>query len=162
GSPARASIVDFRLVPDQTPDGIKTAVERYLRAQGYHLVREPPDAAARQANARIVRVEWDSGYPGVRTPMDLPFSRAVANVASDASGGGVVLVPNLGGSLPLYVEQEVLKAPLAIIPIANHDNNQHAANENLRLKNLWDGIGMFAFLFARLGPAWTEDSRGVR
>jgi len=26
------------------------------------------------------------------------------------------------------------------LPIANHDNNQHAENENLRLQNFWDGI----------------------
>jgi acetylornithine deacetylase/succinyl-diaminopimelate desuccinylase-like protein len=35
-----------------------------------------------------------------------------------------------------------------------HDNNQHAANENLRLQNLWDGIETCAALLARLGHAW--------
>jgi len=39
------------------------------------------------------------------------------------------------------------------VPIANHDNNQHAANENLRLKNLWDAIEVYAALLARLGPS---------
>jgi acetylornithine deacetylase/succinyl-diaminopimelate desuccinylase-like protein len=38
----------------------------------------------------------------------------------------------------------------------NHDNNQHAANENLRLQNLWDGIEIFAALLARLGPEWDQ------
>jgi len=37
------------------------------------------------------------------------------------------------------------------VPIANHDNNQHSANENLRLRNLWDGIELYATLFAELG-----------
>jgi acetylornithine deacetylase/succinyl-diaminopimelate desuccinylase-like protein len=40
-----------------------------------------------------------------------------------------------------------LHTPIIGIPIANHDNNQHAANENLRLKNLWDGIEVYASLF---------------
>ena len=40
------------------------------------------------------------------------------------------------------------------VPIVNHDNNQHAANENLRLQNLWDGIEIYAALLARLGQAW--------
>lgn len=31
-----------------------------------------------------------------------------------------------------------------ILPMAHHDNNQHAANENLRLGNLWYGIDAFA------------------
>jgi hypothetical protein len=33
-----------------------------------------------------------------------------------------------------------------VLPIANHDNNQHAANENLRLGNLWYGVDLFAAL----------------
>ena len=36
------------------------------------------------------------------------------------------------------------------LPIANHDDNQHAPNENLRLQNLWDGVEMFAGVFAGL------------
>src|SRR5215813_994399 len=54
---ARASI-DFRLVPNQTTDQVKAAVERHLRQKGYFLVREAPDDAARLSHARIVRVEW--------------------------------------------------------------------------------------------------------
>jgi len=51
-----------------------------------------------------------------------------------------------GGSVPLYIFAQVLKTPLVGLPIANHDNNQHAANENLRLQNLWDGIELMAAL----------------
>jgi len=38
--------------------------------------------------------------------------------------------------------------------MVNHDNNQHAADENLRLQNLWDGIEIYALLMARLGEEW--------
>ena len=50
--------------------------------------------------------------------------------------------------------EDVLGKPVVIVPIVNHDNNQHAANENLRLRNLWDGIAVFSALFTGLGPAW--------
>ena len=30
--------------------------------------------------------------------------------------------------------------------MVNHDNSQHAKNENLRLANLWQGIDMIAAL----------------
>ena len=153
---ARASI-DFRLVPDQTPEGIKSAVEQHLRAQGYYLVRQPPDEATRLAHARIVRVEWGSGYPGIRTAMELPLSRAVTKILNDAAGP-IVQLPNMGGSLPLYLLHDVMATPFLIVPIANHDNNQHAANENLRMRNLWDGIGVFAVLFVRLGPTLTWEA----
>jgi len=38
----------------------------------------------------------------------------------------------------------------------NHDNNQHAANENLRLQNLFDGIQVYAGIIAHLGRVWGE------
>ncbi|NJL29897.1 MAG: hypothetical protein HC897_19375 [Thermoanaerobaculia bacterium] len=66
----------------------------------------------------------------------------------------VLRIPSLGGSLPLYVFEETLGAPLIVVPIVNHDNAQHTADENLRLQNLWDGIEIYAALFAGLGGAW--------
>ncbi len=152
---ARASI-DIRLVPDQKPDAIREAVERHLGAQGYFIVRDDPDLATRFAHPRIVRVEWKAGYAGVRISMDQPFARAVGSVVAEALGGApMVHLPILGGSLPLSTLQDVLGIPVVIVPIVNHDNNQHAANENIRLRNLWEGIEVFAALFARLGPAWS-------
>jgi acetylornithine deacetylase/succinyl-diaminopimelate desuccinylase-like protein len=41
-----------------------------------------------------------------------------------------------------------------ILPIVNHDNAQHAPDENLRLQNLWDGIATFATVIAGLGANW--------
>src|SRR5207237_4240055 len=54
---ARASI-DFRLVPGETPESIKPLVEKHIGAQGFSIVRQTPDAAARFANAKTVNVEW--------------------------------------------------------------------------------------------------------
>ena len=149
---ARASI-DLRLVPDQKPEAVRQAVERHLAAQGFFVTREEPDMPARLAHPRIVRVEWKAGYAGVRAPMDQPFAQAVARVVAGAAGP-IVRLPILGGSVPLATLQDVLGKPVVIVPIVNHDNNQHAANENLRLRNLWDGIAVFSALFTGLGPAW--------
>ena len=40
------------------------------------------------------------------------------------------------------------------LPIVNHDNNQHAPDENLRLQNLWDGIEVYATVMTRMAPLW--------
>jgi acetylornithine deacetylase/succinyl-diaminopimelate desuccinylase-like protein len=85
--------------------------------------------------------------------MDLPAPAAVARVVEEAVGVPVIRLPTLGGSLPVFVFEEVLGAHVVGLPIANHDNSQHAANENLRLQNLWDGIEIYAGLLARLGQA---------
>jgi acetylornithine deacetylase/succinyl-diaminopimelate desuccinylase-like protein len=150
---ATASL-DFRLVPDQTPARVRELVEAHVRGQGYHIVHEEPVLEERARHARIARIQWEQGYPGIRTDMDAPLSRAVMRVTSAATNGQVVAIPMLGGSLPMYLFAEILRAPLVIVPIVNHDNNQHAANENLRIGNLRDGIELYAQLFARLGSEW--------
>jgi hypothetical protein len=48
----------------------------------------------------------------------------------------------------------VLHAPLIVLPIVNHDNNQHSDNENLRMQNLFDGILVYAGVLAGLGGYW--------
>ena len=149
-SDAKASI-DFRLVPDQRPERVSTLVEEQLRRQGFQIVHDAPDPATRRAHARLVRLEWDQGYPGFRGPLDAPEAKRVLSAVVEAMGVEPVALPNIGGSLPMYVLGEALGAPLVAVPIANHDNNQHAANENLRLRNLWDGIAIYATLAMRLG-----------
>jgi len=151
-SPHAAAVVGFRLVPDVTPEAVRGAVEKHIRNQGFHIVYEPPDDASRRDHARTLLLEWRMGYPALRTDMDLPISRTVARVVDAAVEGPVVLTPSLGGSLPLHVFSGALGGPpIVIVPIANHDNNQHAPNENLRIANLWQGIEIYAALMAGLG-----------
>ena len=145
----RASI-DFRLVPNETPESIKPLVERHLEAQGYKVVREPPAVETRMKNPKIVRVEWGAGYPPARTSPDLPLSREIAALMT-AAGHEPVRLPTVGGSIPMYLFQQPGDTPVIGLPIANHDNNQHSNDENLRLQNLWDGIEVYAALFAGLG-----------
>jgi acetylornithine deacetylase/succinyl-diaminopimelate desuccinylase-like protein len=145
---ARASI-DFRLVPAQTPESVEALVERHLEAQGYTLLRAEPDAGARRSHPKLVKVQWGPGYPPARTSLDLPFSREVAAIMT-AAGHPPVRLPTLGGSIPMYLFQQPGDTPVIGLPIANHDDNQHAADENLRLQNLWDAIELYAALFADL------------
>jgi acetylornithine deacetylase/succinyl-diaminopimelate desuccinylase-like protein len=91
--------------------------------------------------------------------MDMPVSKAIVSAVAQARGVAPVVMPNMGGSLPLYLFAEILQAPLVSVPVVNHDNNQHAANENLRLQNLWDAIETYAVLVARLEPEWKAASR---
>ena len=95
--------------------------------------------------------------------MDLPVSRAVVALVAQAAGRAPVVMPNMGGSLPLYLFADILQAPIVSVPVVNHDNNQHAANENLRIQNLWDAIETYAVLLARLEPEWTaSDASATR
>jgi acetylornithine deacetylase/succinyl-diaminopimelate desuccinylase-like protein len=142
--------IDFRLVPDQTPAGVRDEVERFLKSKGWTLVESEPDTAMRLAHPRIVRLAWESGYAALRSDMSSPEGKAVIRAATDAAGAPVVVMPMSGGSVPLYTFADNFHVPIVCLPIVNHDNNQHAANENLRLKNLWDGIDLYAAMLAEL------------
>jgi acetylornithine deacetylase/succinyl-diaminopimelate desuccinylase-like protein len=146
--------IDFRLVPDQTPQKVRERVESFLRSQGWTLVTEEPSRETRRTHPRVARLAWSLDYPAARTDMSLPVSRAVAAVVDRAVGGSAIQVPMLGGSVPMYLFTDALKVPVIGVPIVNHDNNQHGINENLRLQNLWDGIEVFAALMAELGREW--------
>jgi acetylornithine deacetylase/succinyl-diaminopimelate desuccinylase-like protein len=142
--------LDFRLVPDQTTTGVQRSVEQFLRQKGWTLVDGPPDAATRQQQPRIARIEWEPGYPALRSDMSSPVAQAIIATASRSSAGPVAVLPMMGGSVPLYLFAQRFNVPVIGLPIVNHDNNQHAANENLRLQNLWDGIDSYAGMIAQL------------
>ncbi|HSG07770.1 MAG TPA: M20/M25/M40 family metallo-hydrolase [Longimicrobiales bacterium] len=141
----------IRLVKGNDPARMRELVEAHLRKQGYHVVREDPDAETRLRHPRIVKVTGGGGYPAARSEMDDPYVRevtAAAGAAADRAfgAGSLVLSPALGGSLPLYLFSDVLEKPFVIVPVANYDDNQHAADENLRIANLWYAIDMYAAL----------------
>lgn len=142
--------IDFRLVPDQTPKSVRAAVETFLLDQGWTIVADEPDLATRLAHARIARLQWEAGYPAYRSDMSTPAARAVVASARAAAQGPVAVLPMMGASVPIYLFADVFKVPVIGLPIVNHDNNQHAANENQRLQNLWDGIETYAAMLAAL------------
>jgi acetylornithine deacetylase/succinyl-diaminopimelate desuccinylase-like protein len=121
-------------------------VEAHIRRQGFHVVRDEPDHATRLAHRKIARVDRGRGYPAARTRMDEPWAQSVITAARRVAGDKLLLVPGLGGSLPLYLFTDVLAKPTIIVPVVNHDNNQHAANENLRIANLWYAVELYAAL----------------
>ncbi|MEE8115467.1 MAG: M20/M25/M40 family metallo-hydrolase [Gemmatimonadales bacterium] len=145
--PATATAtLGIRLVKGNDPEVMLDLVEAHIRRQGYHIVREDPDHETRLRYPRIVKVARGSGYPAARTEMDLDIVRQIIAAAERAAGNALVLVPALGGSLPLYLFTDVLGKPAVIVPVANHDDNQHAPDENLRIANLWYAIDLYGAL----------------
>ncbi len=141
---ATASI-GLRLVPAQTPEHLRTVIEQHIRQMGYHITYEAPTAELRAAHPRIAQLDWgEAGYPAYRAPMDLPIAQDVARIVETWSDDELIRLPTMGGSLPLYIIDEGIGAPILTLPIANHDNNQHGENENIRLQNLWDAIEIYA------------------
>ena len=145
--PAEATAsVDIRLAAGDDPLKMVQRVESHLVGSGYHVLDRAPTSEERRRHRLLARMSPAPGYRAARIPMDSALADELLEICATASGGDVIALPTFGGSIPLYLFEELLGAPVAILPIANHDNNQHAPDENLRIANLWYGIDLWAVL----------------
>jgi len=142
-----SSVLDLRLVKGNDVTRQIAKLKRHIESQGFYVIDRDPTDAERLKHPFIAKfTQRDGGYNAQRTKMDLPVSIAIVNAVQRTTQQPVVRMPSLGGSLPLSIISDALNQPTITVPIANHDNNQHAENENIRIQNLWDGIEIFASL----------------
>ncbi len=141
---AEASI-DIRLTKGNDPVDMVRKVIDHIELQGYHVVTAEPDRETRMKYPFIAKViREEKGYRAARTSMDLPISKNLIKALTGYSPRKPVLIPSLGGSLPIYLFEDVLDIPFIGLPVVNYDNNQHQPNENLRMGHLWQAIETFA------------------
>ncbi|MCK4943095.1 MAG: M20/M25/M40 family metallo-hydrolase [Candidatus Aminicenantes bacterium] len=147
--PASATAsIDLRLVKGNKTERLIHKIIAHIKNQGYYVTDKEPDQKARMLYHLIARVSVkEKGYPAYKISLDHPVSKKVIETLSSHQNRKLVLIPSLGGSLPIYMFADTLEVPIIGIPIANHDNNQHQPNENLRIEHLWDAIETFALIF---------------
>jgi len=136
--------LDLRLVKGNDQQVQQQRVVDHIKAQGFYVTEQEPTDAERTQYPKIARVIRQEGYNAQRTSMDLPIAKDIAAAVQKTTAGNLILVPSLGGSLPLFLFEKHLKVNTITVPLANHDNNQHAENENIRLQNFWNGIETMA------------------
>jgi acetylornithine deacetylase/succinyl-diaminopimelate desuccinylase-like protein len=143
---------DLRLVPGMAAAAVRVAIEGHVRGQGYVLLDAPPTGEERKRYPKLARFDWgDHGYPAAMSSPEDPGVARVMAVMQDATGGAVRIAPLMGGSLPIAPIESVLGSPFVIVPIVNADNNQHAPNENLRMREFRRGVALYAALLAEAG-----------
>ncbi|HLK28920.1 MAG TPA: M20/M25/M40 family metallo-hydrolase [Puia sp.] len=136
-----SAVLDLRLVLGNDWKKQQQKVIEHIRQQGYYLIDHEPSDEERSAHAKIIKaIAPNDGYNAQRTSMNLPIAKNIIAAVQKTTDDKIVLFPSLGGSLPLFLFEKYLNAKTIIVPIENHDNNQHAENENLRLQNFWNGI----------------------
>lgn len=144
--PTATADLDLRLVVGIDWREQQERVIDYIRSRGYFVVESEPTREILLQHPKVALVKRDqTGYNAVRTPMDLPIAKEVIRAVAGARGE-IVLLPTMGGSVPLGAMERAAQTHTITVPIANYDDNQHAANENLRLQNFWDGVETMAAL----------------
>ena len=136
--------IDLRLVAGNDWERQQQKVIDHIRSQGFYVIDHEPTDQERASYNKICMVKRSDGYNAQKTPMDNLMAQRIVKAVASALPEFPIQMPTLGGSLPLFIFEQKLKAQPVTIPIANYDNNQHAENENIRIQNLWDGLEIFA------------------
>lgn len=140
------AVLDLRLVLGNDWKKQQQKVIDHIKAQGYYVTNSDPTDKERKKYAKIIKILTGDGVNAQRTSMDLPVIQKVIAAVKASSKDQVVLQPTIGGTLPLFLFEKYLDAKTVTVPVANHDNNQHAENENIRIGNLFSGIETMGYL----------------
>ncbi len=134
--PARASAkLDFRLVPDQTPEQVLKSLRAHLDAGGF----------------ADVRVDYIGGEAPGRTEPDDPFIQLVSQTAEPVYGQPMQIVPMIGGSGPNHAFIEYLGLPIATAGVGYPGSQAHAPNENMRIDLYLKGAQHIARILTSFG-----------
>jgi acetylornithine deacetylase/succinyl-diaminopimelate desuccinylase-like protein len=135
--PAVASAkIDFRLVPDLTPEKVTTLLRAHLDRRGFEDVEVVPG----------------HGEPPSRWPTDSVTATAAVDACRSAYGTEPVVYPLLAGSGPMAQVCDTLGIPVAGFGSGNAASANHAPNENIAISDYVDHIRAFGrFLHAFAG-----------
>jgi acetylornithine deacetylase/succinyl-diaminopimelate desuccinylase-like protein len=134
--PSRALLkMDMRLVVNQDPQDIYRKFVRHAAAHGFD----------------DLDIRLHHYYHPSRTAVDHPLAPKFIAAIRQGFEKEPVQVPAGGGSFPGAAIRTVLGIPILSVPYGNHDESNHAPNENLSLACFHGGIRTTAALFFQLG-----------
>lgn len=125
---------DMRLVGGQRPADVMAAIRR-------HVARHDP----------AVEITFGAAMAPQRTLPELGYTKAVIRGSSAGLDEEPLLIPALGGSLPIAEFSVTLGIPCYGIPFANADERNHAPNENMEVDRFLRGIPGAAGVLLALG-----------
>jgi acetylornithine deacetylase/succinyl-diaminopimelate desuccinylase-like protein len=140
----------IRLVKGNDPAQMMDLIEAHIRKQGWEIIYSDPDDKTHKRYSKLIKVVRDrDGFPAAKTCMDQPEIMEIVKGLKAFTNDRGVFLPGSGGSNRIKgVIFNRLKKPGIGITMVNRDNNQHAANENVRIGNIWLGVDMMAVLLA--------------
>ena len=127
--------VDFRLVPDLTPELVMDLLRKHLDRRGF-------------TDVEVVDL---SGVRPAKSDPQAPIVRAAVEAARAVYGREPVVYPLMAGSGPMYLLCQGLGIPAFSTGVGHAGSNIHAPNENIRLTDYIEGIKYIGELIRRFG-----------
>jgi acetylornithine deacetylase/succinyl-diaminopimelate desuccinylase-like protein len=135
--------LDLRTVPETPPEALYALLKTHIENQGFHLVDGAPTDEDRARYAKLASLnaaKVSASSTAVRTDLKSPMANWLRSAFTKTYGREPVQIRMMGGTVPTGTMVSALKVPFVIVPLVNADNNQHSANENMRLGNYIDGV----------------------
>ncbi len=129
--------LDFRLVPDLTPDLVYDLLRQHLDRRGF-------------GDVEIVR--YAAEHTAASAP-DALVVRAARQAARRVYGAEPVIYPRMAGSGPMYPLSNMLGIPAVLAGITHQGARAHAPNEHIILDDYWLGqrfVGELIKAFAEM------------
>lgn len=130
---ARA-LLQLRYVAGTDLSQVEDIVTEHLTAHGFGMVNVTAKA-----------------HPTSRTPIDDPWAQWARGVLEEVSSHDVVVLPNIGGSLPNEVFTDTLGLPSLWLPHSYPGCLQHAPDEHMLASIAREGLVLATALFDSLG-----------
>ncbi len=127
--------VDFRLVPNQTPEKVLAQLRAHLDAHGFEDVE-------------IVSL---GGNPPAKTDPDHPAVLIAVAAARDVYEKPARVIPMIGGSGPNFMFQKYLDVPIISSGAGDSESGAHAPNESINLDLYAKSAKHFARVLAGMG-----------
>lgn len=109
--------VDFRLVPNQTPEKVLAQLRAHLDTHGFEDIE-------------IINL---GGNPPAKTDPDHPAVQIAVEAANDVYEKPTRVIPMIGGSGPNFMFQKYLGVPIISSGAGDSESQVHAPNESISL-----------------------------
>jgi acetylornithine deacetylase/succinyl-diaminopimelate desuccinylase-like protein len=125
--------IDFRLVPNLTPELCLSLLRAHLDRRGFADVEIAPLCGERPA----------------LSPVEADIVQVSQAAAREVYGHEPVMIPLSPGSGPLYPLTTALDIPTVMAGVGYADSRAHAPDENIRLDDYFDGLKFMGRLIDR-------------
>ncbi|MHA1973613.1 MAG: M20/M25/M40 family metallo-hydrolase [Candidatus Hodarchaeales archaeon] len=123
--------IDFRLVPNQTPEEVLEKLKKHFIENGFDI-----------------EIEWSEGYKPAYTPLNSPFAILIKTTMKEIYHHEPIIHPWSPGSGPMYLFAEHL--PVFSVGVGNPESNAHSPNENIEIEDFKNGQKFIAKLLENM------------
>ena len=143
---AATARLDFRLVPDLTPELVVRLLRRHLDTRGFHDIE-------------IVEL---GGAPYAKSSPKSMVARAAVEAAAEVYGAPPVVYPLDPASGPVGVVSGASHPPTPVVSfgVSYYGSNPHGPDENIRIEDFLRGVKYFGRIIHRLAQLEEGDEAG--